>query len=66
LGLSVGDIVRIRKVPRFLSHPGAVKIVGQLGVIIERGSHENRWVVYCEGQRVSLHTNHIERLQASE
>jgi hypothetical protein len=66
VGFDVGDLVRIRKAPRFLSHPEITQIVGQLGVIIERGSHENRWVVYCEGKRVSLHTNHIESPQASE
>lgn len=61
----VGDVVRIRKAPRFLAHPNAARIVGQLAVIIEQGSYEERWIVYCDGQRVSLHSNHIERPTAT-
>jgi len=65
-GFDVGDVVRIRKAPRFLSHPEITQIVGQLGIIIERGQYKESWVVYCDGHRVSVHSNHIERPQASE
>lgn len=55
-----GDLVVVKRVPKYYGNDALRSALNVPGVIVERGSHENRWRVYIAGQFFSLHSNHME------
>lgn len=55
--LRVGDLVRVVRLPKYW---GANKdIRGLFGTVLEQAGHDERWLVFVDGRRLSLHRNHL-------
>jgi len=55
-----GDLVVVKRVPKYYGNSTIGSVLNTPGTIIEMGSHEDRWRVYIGGQFLSLHSNHME------
>lgn len=51
-----GDLVRIVKMPKYW---GNADLKGKFGTVIEKGGHDERWIVFVDGRKVSFHRNHL-------
>ena len=54
--LRVGDLVKIVRLPKYW---GSSDIRGLFGTVVEQGGHEERWIVFVGGRKISFHRNHL-------